>query len=105
MRKPTMKCALLAAMLAKHKWGTPIRETDLIAVAAIDCNEYQTASEVYAELRSEPYVTNRGKRGIALDNSAFGAIADILSHECGWEPFEIELRLKHYEGWADHEWA
>ena len=105
MRKPTIKCALLAAMLAKHKWGTPIDETDLIAVAAIDRNEYPTASEVYAELRSEPFITNRGTRGIALDNSAFGEIADILYHECGWKPFEIKLRLKHYEGWEDHEWA
>lgn len=105
MRKPTVKCALLAAMIAKHRWGTPIDEENLLAIAAIDPNDYPTASEVYGELPSEPYVTNRGKRGIELDNSGFGTLADVLYRECGWEPFEIKTRLKHYEGWNEHEWA
>lgn len=105
MRKPTVKCALLAAMVAKHRWGTPIDEENLLAIAAIDPNDYPTASEVFEELRSESYITNRGNRGIELDNSEFGTLADVLYHKCGWEPFEIESRLKHYEGWDDHEWA
>lgn len=105
MRKPSVKCALLAAMIAKHKWGTPIAEDPLLAIAAIDQNDYPAAREVFVELRSEPYITSKGDRGIELDNSAFGPLADLLFHECGWEPFEIKLRLKHYEGWEDHEWA
>ena len=105
MRKPSVKCALLAAMLAKHRWGTPIDEESLLAIAAIDANEYPTASKVFEELRSEPYITNRGSRGIELDNSAFGTLADLLYRECGWEPFQIRSRLKHYEGWHNHEWA
>lgn len=105
MRKSSVKCALLAAMLAKHKWGTPIDEENLLSIAAIDPNDYPTASEVFAELRGESYITNRGNRGIELNNSEFGRIADILYHECGWEPFQIKSRLKHYEGWDDHEWA
>jgi hypothetical protein len=105
MRKPSVECALLAAMIAKHRWGSPIDEEHLLAIAAIDPDDYPTASDVYEELRGEPYVTNRGERGIELDNSAFGALADVLYHECGWEPFEIKSRLKHYEGWADHDWA
>lgn len=105
MRKPSIKCALLAAMIAKHRWGSPIAEDALLAIAAIDQNDYPTAREVFAELRSDPYITSKGDRGIELDNSAFGQLADLLYHECGWEPFEIELRLKHYEGWDEHEWA
>ena len=105
MRKPSVKCALLAAMIAKHTWGTPIDEENLLSIAAIDPNDYPTASEVFDELRAEPYITSKGKRGIELNNSEFGDLADILYAECGWEPFEIRMRLKHYEGWDQHEWA
>lgn len=104
MQKPSVKCALLAAMIAKHRWGTPITEEQLLAIAAIDTNDFPTGSEVFEELRSETYITNRGKRGIELDHSEFGALADVLYHECQWEPFEIESRLKHYEGWQNHDW-
>ena len=104
MRKPSVKCALLAAMVAKHRWGTPIGREALLAVSAIDGNEYPVAREVFDELRHERYVTNAGDRGIELDNGAFGELADVLYYECGWEPFEIESRLKHYEGWDRHEW-
>ena len=92
-------------MLAKHKWGTPIDETNLLAVAAIDSNEYSEASEVFEALRGANYITYRGKRGIQLDNASFDKLADVLFHECGWDPLEIKLRLKHYEGWSDHEWT
>lgn len=105
MRKPSVKCALLAAMIAKHRWGTPIDEENLLAIAAIEPNEYPTASEAFKKLRTEPYITNRGKRGLELDNSKFGVLADVLYHECGWESFEIKSRLKHYEGWDDHGWT
>lgn len=105
MRKPSVKCALLAAMIAKHRWGTPIDEEHLLAIAAIDPNDYPTARDVFDDLRSESYITTRGSRGIELDNGAFGQLANVLHNECGWEPFEIKSRLKHYEGWDDHEWA
>lgn len=105
MRKPTVRCALLAAMIAKHRWGTPIDEDGLLAIAAVDQNDYPTAREVFDELREEPYITNRGKRGIELDNGEFGTLADVLYDECGWEPFQIKSRLKHYEGWEQHGWG
>ena len=105
MRKPTVKCALLAAMIATHRWGTPIDKTNLLAIAALNSNQYPLASAIFEELRSEPYITNRGNRGIELDSSQFGRLADLLFYECGWEPFQIESRLKHYEGWDHHDWT
>lgn len=105
MRKPSVKCALLAAMIAKHRWGTPIDRENLLAIAAIDPNEYPKARKVYEDLREARYVTNRGDRGIELDNGEFGALADVLYQDCEWEAFEIRTRLKHYEGWDRHEWA
>jgi hypothetical protein len=104
MEKPSVKCALLATMVAKHRWGTPIGEDALLNLAAID-GDYPTAREVYDELQMAPYITYRGDRGIELDASNFGALADVLYHECGWEAWEIESRLKHYEGIGDHDWA
>jgi hypothetical protein len=56
-------------------------------------------------LRGASYVTNRGNRGIELDNSRFGELADVLYRDCGWEPYQVRSRLKHYEGWDDHDWA
>ncbi|MFB6132655.1 MAG: hypothetical protein ABEJ44_04545 [Halanaeroarchaeum sp.] len=105
MQKPSVKCALLAAMIAKHRWGTPIEREALIAIAAIGPNDHPTARDVFEDLRSAPYIQNRGTRGIELDTGGFGHLADVLYHECEWKPFEIESRLKHYEGWDDHEWA
>lgn len=105
MRKPTIKCALLAAMIAKHRWGTPIDEENLLSIAAIESNDYPTASDVFDDLRSKPYISNRGNQGIELNNSEFGTLADILFSECGWESFEIKSRLKHYEGWDQHDWT
>jgi hypothetical protein len=105
MRKPSVKCALLAAMIAKHRWGTPIDEENLLSIAAIETNDYPTASEVFDELRSESYITNRGNWGIDLNSSEFGQLAGVLYHECDWESFQIKSRLKHYGGWKNHEWG
>lgn len=105
MQKPSVKCALLAATVAKHRWGSPMDEETLLALSAIEKNEYPTARTIFDELRAERYVKNVGKRGVELDNSAFGTLADVLYHECGWEPFQIRSRSKHYEGWERHDWA
>lgn len=99
-----MKCALLATMIAKHKWGTPITEEDLLSLSSID-GDYPTAREIYDDLRMAPYISHHGNRGITLDKSNFDALADVLYHECNWETWEIDSRLKHYEGIDDHDWA
>lgn len=105
MRKPTVTCALLAAMGAKHRWGMPIGRDQLLAISAIEQRQYPAARDCFDALRREPFVVNRGKRGIELDSGAFGALADRLYYDCGWRPFEIKSRLKHYEGWANHDWG
>lgn len=89
MQKPSVKCALLAAMVAKHRWGTPIDREYLLAIAAIDSNDYPAARDTFEELRSVSYITSRGNRGIELDNGEFGALADVLysdSQKCSYFP-------------------
>lgn len=105
MRKPTVRCALLAAIIAKHHWGSPIPREQLLSIAAVESHEYPAARRAYDALREEPFVVTRGDRGIELDTGSFGDLADVLSHECEWDPYKIRLRLKHYEGWDRHEWA
>lgn len=100
MRKPSVKCALLAVMIARHRWGSPIVKEGLLAIAAIETSDYPTTSEIFDELRSASYITNRGAQGIEFNNSEFGELVDVLFNECEWEPFEIKSRLKHYEGWS-----
>lgn len=105
MQKPSVTCALLAAMVAKHRWGTPIDEDALLTIAAIQSHENPTARNAFDRLRNQPYITDRGNRGIELDNSRFGRLADVLYHECGWDSFQIKSQRKHYEGWNRHDWA
>lgn len=105
MDKPSVRCALLAVLIATHRWGSPLGREALLAMAAIDSAEYPTARETFEALRAAGYIDDRGPRGIQLDPSAFGRLAEVLYHECGWEPYEIQSRLKHYEGWDRHEWG
>ena len=105
MRKPTVACALLAAMIAKHRWGSPIDRDALLRVAAVPRSDYPRARTAFEELRTRRFITNRGKRGIELDSSHFGDLAEFLFRECGWDPTDIRTRLKHYEGWSNHDWA
>ena len=51
MEKPSVKCALLATMIAKHKWGTPISQEDLLNLSAID-GDYPTALDLLPRLKS-----------------------------------------------------
>jgi hypothetical protein len=105
MEKPSIKCALLATLVSSHGWGSVIDSERLISHSSIGTHEYFEAREKLDGLRRASYVTSYGVRGVGLNNNTFGALADVLYYECNWEPFEIELRLKHYEGWDDHEWA
>jgi hypothetical protein len=105
MEKPSIKCALLGTLVSRHSWSSPIETEALLSASAIESHEYFEAREKLDELRRRPYLTSYGIRGIGLNNSHFGSLADVLYYECNWDPFEIKLRLRHYEGWSNHDWA
>lgn len=105
MEKPSIKCALLGTLIAKHRWGSPMDPEQLISYSPVESHDYFEAREKIEELRNTSYVTSHGVRGVELDNGAFGALANVLYYECNWEAYEIKLRLKHYEGWETHDWA
>lgn len=100
-----VKCALLAVLVADHRWGTPIGRDGLLSNAAVAKHNYPKARKTFDDLRSEPYIDNHGKRGISISTASFGDLADILYHECQWDVWQIKSRLHHYEGIDDHDWA
>lgn len=78
MQKPTVKCALLAAMVAKHAWGSPISEDDLLSVAAVESHELRRATRALEQLRDEAFVQRCGGSRVRLDNESFDELADVL---------------------------
>lgn len=98
-------CSLIRPLVSKHRYGAPIVKDELVRQAAFEQHEEGDVREAYEELRNYHFIIDYGKRGIMLNSSCFGELADFLYHECNWPSWEITTKLKHYEGWEDHDWA
>lgn len=73
--------------------------------AGVRSDQLGEAKEAFEELRDAPFI-NDEERGLELDNSNFGLLADYLYVRCeGWDEDQIRSRLKHYEGWSEHGWS
>jgi hypothetical protein len=105
MRHPTVRCALLAVLVADHVWGRTLPDEQLLRRAALEPEEFPLARDAIDSLRTHQAILSADNRGIGLDTSHFGMLAEILYNECNWDPAAIRLRLKHYEGWDRHDWA
>lgn len=92
-------CALLAALVSQHGYGGPISRDDLLRIASYEAHRGGEAKAAYDSLRNAPFVAEHHGRGIRLDHSWFGEVAQFLHDECGWSEFELRVRLKHFEGW------
>jgi len=100
-----LRCALLSALVAQHRYGQPIAQDELLRIASYQSHRGSEAKHAFDALRREPFIIEQGKRGIMLDNGAFGQLAQYLYDECGWEELELRVRLKHFEGWDDLEFG
>lgn len=94
-----LTCALLAALVSQHRYGQPITRDELLRIAAFESHRGGEAKQAFDELRDAPFIIDHGGRGIMLDNSEFGQLAQFLYDQCGWSEFKLRLRLKHFEGW------
>lgn len=92
-------CDLLAPLIAKHVWGSPIGKDALINQAPIPTHRVGDAKDAFDQLRQESFITDCGKRGVKINTSNQGDLAVFLEEVCGWDPITIERRLKHYEGY------
>jgi len=99
-------CAVLSYLISKHRYGSPVQKQQLVARCGVRSDQKGEAKEAFEELRSDaPFIRDRDDRGIELKNSEFGLLADYLYDRCEWDEDKINSRLKHYEGWSNHEWA
>lgn len=74
--------------------------------AAISTDKQGQAKDDFDWMRGLSFIENHGGRGIQIDNSEFGELADHLFFKCQWPAWKIKHKLgHHYEGWDNHEWA
>jgi len=97
-------CSVLSYLISQHGYGSPTLKQKAVNRAGVRSDQLGEAKEAYEELREAPFI-NEGERGLELDNSQFGLLADYLYVECDWGADEIHTRLKHYEGWGEHTWT
>lgn len=98
-------CALLSLLLKEHAYGTPVSKEKAVKLSAVARHDEGKAKDAFEELREEPFITDRGSRGIELNNSEFERLVEFLYQSCDWSEFDLKVRVKHYEGWSNHEWA
>lgn len=98
---PDLVCALLEALVSTHRYGQPITRDELLRIASYESHRGGEAKRVFATLRDLPFIADRGQRGIMLNHSRFGQLAQYLADTCGWSEFELRIRLKHFEGWEN----
>lgn len=98
-------CALLRPLVSKHRYGAPLDKDEIVRQAAFESHEEGAVRDAFERLRELSFVVYHGDRGVILDSSEFGTLADYLYETCDWPVWEIETKLKHYEGWGEHEWA
>jgi hypothetical protein len=96
-----LKCDLLAPLVTKHGWGSPIEKDSLISYAPIPSHWEGDAKDAFEDLRRKLFILNYQNRGIQIDPSKQGKLATYLESVCGWDPITIDRRLKHYEGYRD----
>jgi hypothetical protein len=105
MVEMSLVCAILRVLVTNHAYGKPLPEDVVLNRASYPPHEGGAAKEAYETAQSLSFVLDYGDRGIMLDNSAFSTLVQFLYDECNWERFELELRIKHFEGWDEIDWS
>jgi hypothetical protein len=98
------ECALVRVLVTSHAYGSPLPTDIVLKRAAIPADELGDAKVALDRIQTHPFVENHGSRGIKLDSGHFQSLVQWLYDQCDWERFELELRLKHFEGWDQVEW-
>ena len=106
--KTGLYCALLRPLVSDHRYGAPLPKDEVIRRTPLNSNDIGPAKRAFDDLRKFAFIIDYGNRGVMLDSSNFDALADFLHDRCSrdsWPIWEIKTKLKHYEGWDDHDWA
>lgn len=97
-------CAVRRVLVSDHAYGRPRPRDVVINKAAYQKHRGGAAKTAFDAVRELAFVVDHGRRGVVLDNSRFDALVQFLHDECGWDRFELELRIKHFEGWNAIDW-
>lgn len=89
MTKTEHLCALVRPLVSKHRYGAPIIEDELIRQAAFEKHEEGAVRDAYKTLQSRSFIRDYGNRGVMLDSSRFGELADFLYYRCEWPSWEL----------------
>lgn len=74
-----LACALLEALVATHRYGHPISQDELLRIASYESHRGGEAKQVFGSLRDLSFITDQGQRGILLNHSEFGQLAQYLA--------------------------
>lgn len=104
MPERDLVCAILRVLVTTHAYGRPLPRDIVLSRAAFPSHRGGEAKDAFERVRSMPFVIDRADRGIQLDPAEFEGLVRYLHAECSWERAELELRIKHFEGWEHIEW-
>lgn len=99
-------CEVLSYLISQHGYASPTEKDEAVNLCGVRSDQQGEAKEAFEELRTDAlFINDHGNRGIEIDNSHFNYLADYLYARCFWDESDIRSRLKHYEGWNNHEWT
>lgn len=104
MDETALVCAILRVLVSAHAYGKPLPRDVLLNRATYPPHKGGAAKDAYEVVRRKKFTVDHGHRGVQLNNSAFGPLVQFLHNKCNWERFELELRIKHFEGWDTVNW-
>lgn len=64
-------CALLEALVAKHRYGQPITRSELLRITSYESHRGGDAKQAFETLRMYPFITNQGQRGIIQNQGGY----------------------------------
>lgn len=105
MSETGLVCVICRVLVTNHAYGKPLPRDVVIKKASYPPHKGGVAKEAFETVRAQSFVIDHGERGIQLDTGSFGTLVQFLHDECEWDRFELELRIKHFEGWDTIEWS
>lgn len=91
----------------KHRHGgSPLPKVAVISCAAVPSHVLDEAKDTFDILRKSrdyPFVINKGKDAVLLDNSRFPELVDFVHRNCGWSAMKINNMLRHYDVFEHHD--
>ncbi|WP_150123027.1 hypothetical protein [Haladaptatus sp. R4] len=104
MQDTELVCSIIRVLVTNHGYGKPLPADVVLNKASYPPHKGGDAKKSLEIVRRQSFIIDHGNRGIMLDNGEFGSLVQFLYDNCGWDEFELKLRIKHFEGWEEIDW-